>query len=190
MELAKAITGTYLSEVFGSEEPTASLMSASPTRTPSLIANGLQPKSWKHTKKRRNVSTLGHVSSNDNTSHLLSVPWTGMLGREATTFFKRLAAKLATKWQRPYSAVCGYVNARLSIVIVRATHLCLRGSRRAQNQCPSSSMGRRSWFSAFSLLNYHLHNAGVLIFWIASRLLLSFSLQIDKRLNQSYQFVP
>jgi hypothetical protein len=53
----------------------------------------------------------------------------GLLGKEATTFSKRLAAKLASKWQRTYSEVCGYVNARLSIAIVRATHLCLRGSR-------------------------------------------------------------
>jgi hypothetical protein len=75
MELAKANAGTYLSEVFGPEEPAASLMSASPARMPSLIANELQPKSWKHRKKRRNVSTLGHVSSNNDTSHLLSVPW-------------------------------------------------------------------------------------------------------------------
>jgi hypothetical protein len=49
----------------------------------------------------------------------------GMLGREAATFAKRLAAKLAAKWQRTYSQVCGYVKARLSIAIVRATHLCL-----------------------------------------------------------------
>jgi hypothetical protein len=53
----------------------------------------------------------------------------GMLGREASTFAKRLSAKLAEKWQKPYSQVCGYINVRLSIAIVRATHLCLRGSR-------------------------------------------------------------
>jgi hypothetical protein len=53
----------------------------------------------------------------------------GMLGREAKTFAKRLAAKLANKWEKSYSQVCGYVNARLSIAIVRATHLCMRGSR-------------------------------------------------------------
>jgi hypothetical protein len=53
----------------------------------------------------------------------------GLLGREAQTFAKRLAAKLAKKWQRSYSQTCGYVNARLSIAIIRATHLCLRGSR-------------------------------------------------------------
>ena len=52
----------------------------------------------------------------------------GLLGREATIFSKRPAAKLAVKWQRTYSEVCGYVNARLSIAIVRATHLCIRGS--------------------------------------------------------------
>jgi hypothetical protein len=53
----------------------------------------------------------------------------GMMGREASTFAKRLSAKLAEKWQKPYSQVCGYVNTRLSIATVRATHLCLRGSR-------------------------------------------------------------
>jgi hypothetical protein len=53
----------------------------------------------------------------------------GMLGQKAKTFAKRLSTKLASKWQRPYSLVCGYVNAPLSIAIVQATHLCLRGSR-------------------------------------------------------------
>ena len=53
----------------------------------------------------------------------------GLLGREAQTFAKRLAAKLANKWEKSYSQVCGYINARLSIAIVRATHLFMRGSR-------------------------------------------------------------
>jgi hypothetical protein len=61
------------------------------------------------------------------TPFVLSVD--GLLGREAQTFAKRLAAKLAGKWQKPYSQVAGYVKARLSIAAVRATHLCLRGSR-------------------------------------------------------------
>jgi hypothetical protein len=52
-----------------------------------------------------------------------------LLGREAKTFAKRLAVKLAGKWQKPCSQACGYVKARLSIAAVRATHLCLRGSR-------------------------------------------------------------
>jgi hypothetical protein len=52
-----------------------------------------------------------------------------LLGRKAETFAKQLAAKLATKWQKTYSQVCGYDKARLSIAIVRATQLCPHGSR-------------------------------------------------------------
>jgi hypothetical protein len=48
-----------------------------------------------------------------------------LAGREAHTFAKHLAAKLAKKWQRSYSQTCGYVNVRRSIAIIRATqHLC------------------------------------------------------------------
>ena len=62
----------------------------------------------------------------------------GLLGREAQTLLKKLSAELAEKWGRPYSQVCGFVRARLSIAIVRATHQCVRGSR-----IPTSSMSKR-----------------------------------------------
>jgi predicted lipase len=52
-----------------------------------------------------------------------------MLGREGRTFAKRLAAKLANKWQKSYLEVCVYADARLSIASVRATHLCMRVNR-------------------------------------------------------------
>jgi hypothetical protein len=62
------------------------------------------------------------------------------LSCEASTFAKRLIAKLATKWQKLYSQVCGYAQARPSIAIVHVTHLCLRGSRIPASQimtrCP------------------------------------------------------
>jgi hypothetical protein len=44
---------------------------------------------------------------------------------------------ICSQWENPYSHVCGYVNARMSIAIVRATHLCLRGSL-----IPTSQMSR------------------------------------------------
>jgi hypothetical protein len=53
----------------------------------------------------------------------------GLIGKEAKTFLKKLSSLLAEKWEKPYSVVCGYVNAQVSIAIVRATHRCLRGSR-------------------------------------------------------------
>jgi hypothetical protein len=55
----------------------------------------------------------------------------GLLGgREAKVLLKKLSAMLAAKWEKPYSEVCRYLNARNIIAIVRAAHLfCLRGSR-------------------------------------------------------------
>jgi hypothetical protein len=68
----------------------------------------------------------------------------GLLGREATTFAKQLAAKLATKWQKMYSQVCGYGQAHLSIAIICVTHLCLHRSRipasRISTRCPPWEM--------------------------------------------------
>jgi hypothetical protein len=62
----------------------------------------------------------------------------GLFGIEAKTILKKLSSLLAEKWEKPYSEVCGYVNARMSIAVVRATHLCLRGSR-----IPTSKMSKR-----------------------------------------------
>eukprot|EP00978_Attheya_sp_CCMP212_P025469 scaffold81964_cov29-Attheya_sp.AAC.1 len=53
----------------------------------------------------------------------------GSIGKEGHNFAKILAGLLLDKWRCPYSQVCDYVNARLSIALVRATHRCLKGSR-------------------------------------------------------------
>ena len=57
----------------------------------------------------------------------------GALGREAISFLKRLAHKLSIKWHSTYSVVMGFVRARVSLAIVRATALCIRGSRKSVN---------------------------------------------------------
>ena len=76
----------------------------------------------------------------------------GLLGKEAKALLQRLSALLAAKWQKPYAEVCGYVNARMSIAIVRATHLCLRGSR-----VPTSQMSHRrpQWEDNAGLTLFH-----------------------------------
>jgi glycogen debranching enzyme len=53
----------------------------------------------------------------------------GVLGEEFARTVQRVAAMTAKKWDKPYSQVCAYVKARISIAIARSTHLCLRGSR-------------------------------------------------------------
>jgi hypothetical protein len=62
----------------------------------------------------------------------------GLLGKDAKTVLKVLASKMATKAGKPYSSVMGFVRARFSIAMVRATHICLRGSR-----TPTSRMSTR-----------------------------------------------
>jgi hypothetical protein len=53
-----------------------------------------------------------------------------MLGREAKTFAKRLA--LPSPLTNGKSLIVNTSIARLSIAILRATHLCTRGSRESQ----------------------------------------------------------
>ena len=55
----------------------------------------------------------------------------GVLGKEAQSFLKRLGHQLSQKWHTSYSVVMGFVRARLSIAILRATALCVRGSRKS-----------------------------------------------------------
>ena len=53
----------------------------------------------------------------------------GLTGGEASSFIKRLASGLAVQWDKSYSTVLGWVRARLGFALVRATVLCLHGSR-------------------------------------------------------------
>ena len=54
----------------------------------------------------------------------------GVRGRGAIFFVKQLTQKLAHKWDKSNSeVVIGWMRARLSFAILRATNLCLRGSR-------------------------------------------------------------
>ena len=53
----------------------------------------------------------------------------GLMGVEETATLKRLASRLATKWNQYNSKTCGYVKSRIAITLVRATHCCIRGSQ-------------------------------------------------------------
>ena len=54
---------------------------------------------------------------------------TGSMGREGTTFYKRLADMLSHKQEKPYSVVMGWLRCRLSFAILRSSIMCLRGTR-------------------------------------------------------------
>ena len=76
----------------------------------------------------------------------------GLIGSEGKALLQKLSALMAEKTGKSYAEVCGFINARMSIAIVRATHLCLRGSR-----IPTSSMSHRrpQWDDGAGLSLFH-----------------------------------
>ena len=54
----------------------------------------------------------------------------GVLHREYRAYQIRLASRLATKWQRPYSVVMKWVKLRMQFAVFHAVDLRLRGTRR------------------------------------------------------------
>ncbi len=60
---------------------------------------------------------------------------------------KQIAKRLEKKWSQPYSVVRGFLNSRISLAIVRASHQCLRGPRN-----PSSKTSHRvQWLDGAGL---------------------------------------
>ena len=53
----------------------------------------------------------------------------GVLGHDAQHLMKRLCDQIAMKWEKSHSEVMGWVHARMAFAILRATNLCLGGSR-------------------------------------------------------------
>jgi hypothetical protein len=95
-----------------------------------LRRNLLRPVTYDVLKLYQKCVLLMEDRPNQSKIHLLYLIHTDdLIGKEAKTLLKKLSSLLAEKWKKPYSVVCGYVNAQRSIAIVRATHLCLRGSR-------------------------------------------------------------
>ena len=54
---------------------------------------------------------------------------TGGMANEATTLYKRLASRLATKWDHPYSSTMSWLRCRLSFSLLRSCIQCIRGAR-------------------------------------------------------------
>ena len=53
----------------------------------------------------------------------------GGVGREAVTFYKRMADGISRKEQKAYLVVMGWIRCHLSFAILRSTILCICGSR-------------------------------------------------------------
>jgi hypothetical protein len=96
------------------------------TSTPIAISPKNLIRSWQHTKRRKGrsisspalIHTVSHFSPfvvSNVVSNVVSTDGC-LFGKRAKTLLKRLSSVLSEKWGKSYSEVCGYVNARMSIV--------------------------------------------------------------------------
>ena len=53
----------------------------------------------------------------------------GALGNELKNFIKHLSEGLSAKWGRNYEQIVSWVRTKLSFAVLRATNMCLRGTR-------------------------------------------------------------
>ena len=78
-------------------------------------------------EKKRKYSAAVEDRRTSFTPFVASVD--GVLGHDAQHLMKRLCDQIAVKWEKSHSEVMGWVCARMAFAILRATNLCLRGSR-------------------------------------------------------------
>lgn len=58
----------------------------------------------------------------------------GGFGKEATTFYKRLASLLADHWDQPYSSTMNWLRCTLSFCLLRSAIQCVRGARSSRGR--------------------------------------------------------
>ena len=78
-------------------------------------------------EKKRKYLDASVARRADFTSLCFSVD--GAAGSEAASFLKRLAVCLSSCWERSFADVIFWIRARLTFAILRATVLCMWGSR-------------------------------------------------------------
>ena len=83
-------------------------------------------------KKREYAQQIREVEHSVFTPLVFST--TGGMGREAATFYKRLADKIVSKEGKTFPTVMGWLRCRLSFAILRSAILCIRGSRSSRHR--------------------------------------------------------
>ena len=78
-------------------------------------------------EKKLKYSEAVEVRRGSFTPFVVSVD--GFMGQEADRSLRRLAEVLVWKWEKLYSSVINWIRAYMNFAIIKATILCLRGSR-------------------------------------------------------------
>ena len=67
----------------------------------------------------------------------------GVLGPETDRFVRRIAEKLAGKWEKPMGTVMGWVRNKVQFAHVRALCHCIRGPRKPWSKWGGSRKGEK-----------------------------------------------
>ncbi len=78
-------------------------------------------------KKRAYEQRVREIEHATFTPLVLSA--TGGMATEATLFYKRLASRLASKWDQPYSTTMAWLRCRITFSLLRSAIQCIRGAR-------------------------------------------------------------
>ena len=78
-------------------------------------------------KKRAYAQRVREIEHSSFTPLVLSA--SGGFAREATHFYKRLASRLADKWDQPYSLTMRWLRCTISFALLRSAIQCIRGAR-------------------------------------------------------------
>ena len=65
---------------------------------------------------------------------------TGGMGKEATTFYKRLADLIAAKNSSVYSSTLAWIRCKLASSLLRSAIMCIRGSHSTFHRVPDASI--------------------------------------------------
>ena len=84
-------------------------------------------------KKRQYNHRIMNIEHGTFTPLVFSV--TGVMGKECSMFHKHMADKISTKSGEKYSDIMNVLKCKLSFLILRASLLCIRGSRTHKKEC-------------------------------------------------------
>ena len=83
----------------------------------------------KYHSEKAPIKCLQKVERENKKIYLEAYLQQRLLDVKAAATLRRIASRLAKKWQQTYFRTCGYVNSRIATTLVWATHRCIRGSR-------------------------------------------------------------
>ena len=78
-------------------------------------------------KKRAYTQRVREIEHSSFTPLVLSA--SGGFAREATHFYKRLASRLADKWDQPFRLTMRWLRCTISFALLRSAIQCIRGAR-------------------------------------------------------------